>query len=101
MAELSQRLGLEPGFKQREGHVIPVESLGRLASVCRELADRYDADAVYEGPTFSIRRQTGSRRTESTVVAAASGAEIRNALSGLGDLADEAANRRVAVLADL
>src|SRR6266702_3086182 len=32
MAELSERLGLTPGFKQHEGHVVPADRLGRLAS---------------------------------------------------------------------
>jgi len=102
MAELSERLSLKPEFKQHEGHVVPADRLGRLASVCRDLADRYDdADAIYEGPTFRIRRQTGGKRIDSTVVAAASGAEIRAALTQLGNLASEGASQGVAVLADL
>jgi len=64
------------------------------------LWDRY-ADAIYKGPTFRIRRQVGGQRIESTVVAAASGAEIRTALTQLGNLALEAASQGVAVLAYL
>jgi hypothetical protein len=102
MAELSERLRLKPGFKQHEGHVVPADCLGRLASVCRDVADRYDdADAMYEGPTFRMKRQSGGKRFESTVVAAASGAEIHTALTQLGNLAHEGASQGVAVLADL
>lgn len=102
MADLSERVGLDPGLKRREGHLVHVDRLRDLASACRDLADRYnDPDATYEGPTFRVIRQTGSHRSESTVVAAASGAEIRTALVQMVDLADQAVRQAVAILIDL
>lgn len=102
MAELNERVGLEPGFKQRQGYVVPLDRLESLDAVCRELANRYDdADATYEGRTFILKKQTGANYKESTVVAAASGAELRTGLEGLRDLANRAANLGVAILADL
>ena len=102
MAHLSERVGLDPGLKRREGHVVPVDRLRYLALACRDLADGYnDPNATYEGPTFRFIRQTGTQTTESTVVAAATGAELRAALQQLGDLADKAARQGVAILVDL
>ena len=101
-SEISSRLGLTPGFTQHLGNVVPVNLLGVLAAVCRELGKRYsDPDARYEAKTVNIVRQRGDRREESVLVISATGMEVRAALTDLAQLADEAARQRVEILAVL
>jgi hypothetical protein len=100
--EISSALHLWPGFDQYEAQAVPVEALGDLARVCRELAGRYsDPEVQYEAKYWHVVRQTGGESKRSTLVIAATGKELQTALRCLADLADEAATQGVEILAAL